>query len=356
MFKLNAAKEYSGAPASAEERLAPSLILLPNAVVLFILGLQLAAPSFVESHALYPLLAGIVLLGLPHGALDHLIPARLGLAWGRKPLGVALYLLAYLGVVALYLGLWLWQPLVAFIGFLAATIWHWGQGDQRFLEIFLERRRPTRWGAWVTLLVRGSLPIVLPVLAFPETAESLYRYAATGLGLAEATLDLTSPWLVVPLITALTAALIAYAVNAVRAAPSVQVLTVDAAETILLSLFFTLVPAYMSVGIYFLFWHSLRHLGRLLILRPQDAQRVAQGKAWPPVKRLVLDLLPITGAALCLLVGFYLINAARIVSLEGFVALYLILISALTQPHLIVVAMMDLAPASTLERLSSKTH
>ena len=80
-------KNIAERPASAEERLAPSLILLPNAVVLFILGLQLAAPSFVESHALYPLLAGIVLLGLPHGALDHLIPARLGLAWGRKTVG-----------------------------------------------------------------------------------------------------------------------------------------------------------------------------------------------------------------------------------------------------------------------------
>ena len=345
-----------GKHASAEGRLAPFLVLLPNAVILFVLGLQLVAPRLVEGYALYPLLLGIVLLGLPHGALDHLIPARLGLAWGRKPLGVALYLLAYIGVVALYLGLWLWQPLVAFIGFLAATVWHWGQGDQRFLEIFLKRRRPTRWGAWVTLWVRGSLPIVLPVLAFPETAQSLYHYAATGLGLTEATLELTSVWLVLPLLITLTTTFIAYAFNAVRAAPNAQALTVDAAEVLLLSLFFTLVPAYMSVGIYFLFWHSLRHLGRLLILRPQDAQGVALGRTWPPVKRLVLDLLPITGAALCLLVGFYLVNAARIVTLEGFVALYLVLISALTQPHLIVVAMMDLAPASTLETFSSEAH
>ena len=328
----------------AKARLAPFLTVIPTSLVLLTLGLQLAAPSVTEAYALYPLLLGIILLGLPHGALDHLVPARLGLTWGRKPLGVALYLLAYVAVAALYLALWLWQPAAAFIGFLAATVWHWGQGDQRFLEIFLGRRRPTRWGAWVTLLVRGSLPIVLPVLAFPETAESLYRHAATGLGLPDTTLTLTSPWLVVPLVLLFAASLLAYALNAVRAAPDATVLAIDGAEVLLLILLFTLVPAYMSVGVYFLFWHSLRHLGRLLILRPQDAASVAQGDWQAPVKRLTLDLLPVTSAALCLLGGFYLFNAARITSLEGFVALYLILISALTKPHLVVVAMMDLAP------------
>ena len=340
----------------AEERLAPFLTVVPASFVLLALGLQLAAPHLTETYALYPLLLGIVLLGLPHGALDHLVPARLGLSWGRKPLGVALYLLAYVAVAALYLGVWLWQPAVAFIGFLAATVWHWGQGDQRFLEIFLGRQRPTRWGAWVTLLVRGSLPIVLPVLAFPETAESLYRHAATGLGLSETTLALTSPWLVVPLVLMLTAGLLAYALNAVRAAPNATVLSVDAAEVLLLILLFTLVPAYMSIGVYFLFWHSLRHLGRLLILHPRDAAQVAQGHLYPPVRQLTLDLLPVTFAALCLLSGFYLFNAARIISLEGFVALYLILISALTKPHLVVVALMDLEPNSTPDLTSPKTH
>ena len=338
---------------TAAERLAPFLTVVPTSLVLLTLGLQLTLPTFTETYALYPLLLGIFLLGLPHGALDHLVPARLGLAWGYKPLGLALYLLAYVAVAALYLGLWLWQPLVAFGGFLAATVWHWGQGDQRFLEIFLGRRRPTRWGAWVTLLVRGALPIALPVLAFPTTAESLYAHAAAGLGLGEATLDLASPWLTIPLVSVFAAGLVAYAFNAVRAAPNAQVLVIDAAEVCLLISLFTLVPAYMSVGVYFLFWHSLRHLGRLLILRPRDEAQIARGRWYPPVKRLTLDLLPITFAALCLLGGFYLFNAPRIASLEGFVALYLILISALTKPHLLVVAMMDLVPDKTPDATSS---
>ena len=355
MLEFGSGVVHRGRQVTAEARLAPFLVAVPACSVLLTLSVQLAAPGLTERYALYPLLLGIILLGLPHGALDHLVPARLGLVWGRRPLGVALYLLAYVTVAALYLGLWLWHPLVAFGGFLAATVWHWGQGDQRFLEIFLKRQRPTRWGAWVTLWVRGSLPIVLPLLAFPETAESLFHHAAAGLGLPAMTPSLSAP-LFVTLTFLLALGLSAYVLNAVRAAPNRRVLALDGAEILLLILLFTLVPAYMSVGVYFIFWHSLRHLGRLLILRPQDAAQVARGRLRSPVKRLTIDLLPITFAALSLLTGFYLFNAARVTSLEGFVALYLILISALTKPHLVVVAMMDLEPKRVMQPVSSEIH
>ena len=317
------------------------LHLIPWTMVAVVLGLRLAAPAHTGAYALYPLLGGVVFLGLPHGALDHLVPARLGLAWGRKPFWLGLYLFAYLALVALYFGMWLWAPRLAFAGFLLLTVWHWGQGDGRFMEIFLGRLRPTRWGAWMTVLVRGALPIVLPVLAFPETAESLFRYAASGLGLEQTPLELSSIGLITPLLIGLALALTAYAVNAVRAAPSVAVLGIDLLELLLLTALFSLVPAYLAVGVYFAFWHSLRHLARLLILDEKNAQRLAEGEIVGPAGRLTLELLPITLVALALLGSLYVFNATRVATLEGFIALYLVLISALTVPHAVVVAMMD---------------
>ena len=72
------------------------------------------APASAERAALVPLLLGMVFVGLPHGALDHLVPARLDAAWKRRPASMALYL--------------------------AATLLHWGQGALDFLERFLGRR------------------------------------------------------------------------------------------------------------------------------------------------------------------------------------------------------------------------
>lgn len=327
--------EYAKSPnVDARARLVGPSLLIPWLVIAAVLGVQLLAPRLAEAYALVPLLLGVVFLGLPHGAFDHLLPARLGLAWGRRPLPLGLYLLAYVALAALYFGLWLRVPGLAFVGFLLLTVGHWGQGDGRFLELFLGRLRPTRWGALTTRLVRGALPVALPVLAFTETAESLYRHAALGLGVTRQ-LTLTPVW---PLTLLLGLALAAYSVNAVRAAPDIFVLAVDVFELLLLTAFFTLVPAYLAVGVYFAFWHSLRHLACLLVLDVDAAEHLAAGRFMKPVRRLTLDLLPLTLAALALLGGLYLVSAARVVTLEGFVALYLVFVSALTLPHAVAVA------------------
>lgn len=189
--------------------------------------------------------------------------------------------------------------------------------------------------------MRGALPIAVPVIAFPATAESLYHHAAVGLGVVPTTVELASPWLRGPLLGLLAVALVAYVLSAVRAAPSRTVLVMDLFELGLLIGLFTFVPAYFAVGVYFIFWHSLRHLAHLLILNPEDARSVAQGDWSRPLRRLTLDALPLTAVALVTLGGFYLFAAARVVTLEGFVALYLVLVSALTLPHAVVVALMD---------------
>jgi beta-carotene 15,15'-dioxygenase len=312
--------------------------------VFTVCALAILLPQLTQAYGLYSLVLGIIFLGLPHGALDHLVPLRMGFAWGKKPVGIAFYLLAYIVIAALYFGLWLWQPLAAFLGFLLATVFHWGQGDVRFLEIFLHRQRNGKWGAGVSILLRGSLPMVLPVLAFPETASSLYFNAVKGLGLSPLPLDLASPVIVWGLTFYMLVLFALYTVNAVKVSAGLWALGVDMLELAMLTLLFCTVPAYMSVGIYFIAWHSLRHLARLIILNPKDAEILKQGHWQHPIKRLVLDLLPITLAAISLLIGLYVWKGQHVTGLETFVALYLVLISALTKPHLVVVALMDYAP------------
>jgi beta-carotene 15,15'-dioxygenase len=321
-----------------------NLLVVSWLAVCLLCVFQVIFPYITEQYGIYSLVLGIIFLGLPHGALDHLVPFRMGVAWGKKPLGISLYLFTYMAIAALYFGLWLWQPLLAFVGFLLATVFHWGQGDVRFLEIFLNRQRTSPWGAGVSILLRGSLPMVLPVLAFPDTAASLYMNAAKGLGLAPLSLDLSSPIIVTSLIVYMLILFALYIANAVKVSANTWALRMDMAELALLTLLFCTVPAYMSVGIYFIAWHSLRHLARLIILKQEDANKLKQGLWSKPIKQLVLDLLPITLAAIGLLVGLYFWKAQHVETLETFVALYLVLISALTKPHLVVVALMDYTP------------
>jgi beta-carotene 15,15'-dioxygenase len=320
------------------------MLVLPWLAVLGLCVAQVLFPAQVEAYGLYSFVIGILLLGLPHGALDPFIPSKLGFAWAKKPLGVGLFILAYAAIAGLYFVLWLISPLLAFVGFLVATILHWGQGDVRFLEIFLGRTRVNRWGTLVAVLLRGSLPIVLPVLAFPQTAESLYQNAVKGLGLSLTPLDLSAPAVVGGLVAYMLVLLAAYLVNAVQTAASREALGVDLLELALLAVLFLTVPAYMSVGIYFIAWHSLRHLARLIILHPDHASLLKRGQWKAPVARMTLELIPITVCAIAMLLGLYFWKAQYTTSLETFVALYLVMISALTKPHLVLVALMDYAP------------
>jgi beta-carotene 15,15'-dioxygenase len=335
-----------GAAQTAEARLLPMLLIAAWGAALAGVAAQALAPSAVERYALAPLLIGIVLIGLPHGALDHLVPARIGLAWGRRVAPLAAFLAAYLALAGAVLAAWLLAPTWAFVGFLAATIWHWGQGDQRFLELFLGRRRRPAFGTLVTIATRGALPVVVPILAFPAAATDLQVRAASGLGLEAAALDLAAPWLRLSLGSALALLLTGYLAEALAAAGSRTGLLVDLGEIVLLVALFAFVPAYAAIGIYFLAWHSLRHLARLLLLKERDAGEVRRGRLAAPVARLARDLLPLTVVALGVLLALTAWSRANLASLNDFVAVYLVLISALTVPHAAVVAMMDLRPGT----------
>lgn len=326
---------------SAEARLSPAVVASGWLAAVVALATQAVAPDLVERYALWPLLVGIVVVGLPHGALDHLVPARVGFAWGRRPLPVAAFLAAYLAAVAGYAAIWWIAPGSAFVGFLALTIWHWGQGDQRFLEIFLGRRRLGPLGALATILTRGSLPVIVPVLAFPAAADDLLVRATGALGLDAPAWTVADPTLRTALVVLLGVLLATYLQAALRAARDPSSALLDLGEVALLLGFFAVVPAYAAIGVYFLAWHSLRHLVRLLLLRPSEAEAVRLGNVAGPVGRLTLELLPITLAAVAVLIGAAVWAGENLGSVDDFVALYLVLISALTVPHAAVVAMMD---------------
>jgi Brp/Blh family beta-carotene 15,15'-monooxygenase len=302
------------------------------------------APDAAAAAMFAPLLIGIVAFGLPHGALDHVVPARVGFAWGRTPAGVTAFLGAYLALAVATLAAWTVAPAAAFAAFLVATVAHWGQGDLRFLQLHLGRRA-LGWGdALATGALRGALPVAIPVLAYPDVVAGLLEHAATAVGAGGALPDPgAAP---VRLVTAalLVGSGLGWLATLRRAWRTRVGVTLDVAEVALLAATFLLVPPYLAIGVYFLFWHALRHLVRLLVLRPRERRDVAEGRTARGWARLARDLTPMTVLAIGVLVGLWAWAAPRIDGAEGYVATYLVWISALTMPHMAVVAAMDVAP------------
>ncbi len=95
------------------------------------------------------LIIGMICVGLPHGAVDHLIESK---TWDYKKaprfIGQYLLLIACMGIV------WLLAPVLALIAFLVYSAWHFGQADIRQWSIANFLTLP--WGGTLLLYILGT--------------------------------------------------------------------------------------------------------------------------------------------------------------------------------------------------------
>lgn len=306
--------------------------------IAFSLGLQLSL-----TVQLLPLVLSAALLGLPHGAVDHLAPFRV-LGRRVKPLWLLVFILVYLVPVAIYLGVWLFLPVFGFIFFILMTWYHWGSGElHTLLTLIPSELGASRISNVLAVIARGSLPMLVPLLAFPAT----YEQAAGAIigsfggelgpitwlfsseirfGILLLVVSINSLWLVT---------------NLMENGASPQWLQ-KAGETILLFVFFYVTPPFFAVGLYFCLWHAVRHIIRLMLLTPASEAELQQARILKPLARYMLEALPLTVVSLGMLGLLYTVVPTQPVDLLSGVGLYLALIAALTLPHTILVIWMDI--------------
>jgi Brp/Blh family beta-carotene 15,15'-monooxygenase len=290
-----------------------------------------------------PLAVSIILLGLPHGAVDHLAIARAE--------GEAADLAAMTRVFAIYtvVGMvyaisWFLAPAVAFVLFILVTWFHWGQGDL-FALVKLENTDhihsvPQRVG---TVLVRGGLPMIVPLIAFPEW----YKTVATdiiGLFAPDHVRVLEPAFRAdVRLVLAIgfsTLIIWTLAVGYGRA-DTARSWRLDAAETVGLSVYFALVPPVLAIGVYFCVWHSLRHIVRLMLLDEETKVALETGEFCTGFTAFARDATPLTLGALVILGGLFIGVPNPPQTVPEWTGIYLVLIAIVTLPHVIVVTVMD---------------
>lgn len=325
-------------------RAARSYSIRPGWVALAVVAvISVLAGDIPLSYQYAPLLVSVFLLGLPHGAVDHLVIARhrnesLSVRW----LGIVAVIYLVFGVA--YGIVWFVFPVAAFGFFILLTWFHWGQGElYPLLDIVGTEylRAPSQQA--LTVLVRGGAPMLVPLVAFPGQ----YEFVATSLiGLFDesaagtlAPLFETGPRLAVGLIygSLLIATVgLGYARTDDRAP-----WLVDAGELLLLTAYFLTVPPILAIGVYFCFWHSLRHIIRTVLLHDNSADTLGSGQILPATTQFARDGAPMTAGALLLLGLLFLLVPSSPAGTTDLVALYLVLIAMLTLPHVVIVTWLD---------------
>jgi len=323
------------------------------AVIFFFLGISLTTLGVLDGGwQILPLALSVLLFGLPHGAVDHLV--ALGLARRRleaAPLAIVLTL--YTTIAAGVCIFWIVNPVIAAMGFLALTVYHWGKADLAF-ERFRNAEHPPggkRIYQFAHGLLRGLLPIGLPLVAHPESA-SAFINACINWFQPDADFNYVSVWS--PLLVIICAL---WLFDTIRI---FQVTTPGnqrdsrwlILENIGLAIFFLIVPPLPAVGFYFCGWHGYRHVLRLRACR-ECGKETATEMQLTKTSRFARQAVPFTLIALAALPALGWFLAAQAADPQSWIALYLVLISALTLPHVCVVEWMDFRQLGSSSRESA---
>jgi len=311
-------------------------------VMLVTILFSIAIPNLPISLQLIPLLVSMVLVGLPHGAVDHIVP---GWVWRRTitPKEMAVILGLYLIPVGLVFVLWLLNPAIGFVFFIVMTWFHWGLGDLQFMLVsYAQNSLVTNWLRILTAVIRGAFPMFIPYVFFPDD----YELAATEI------IRLFSPTIPdLSVYFSYDLRLLVFTIFCVALLISLGLTVLNFTkdetelrrtfliESSLLFVFFALVPPFLAVGIYFCVWHSVRHIARMIAL--MDGETDNHHVTWQQVITFNKRALPMTAIALIMLVALYFVVPRAQDDTLALVSLYLALIAAVTLPHTIVVFWLD---------------
>jgi Brp/Blh family beta-carotene 15,15'-monooxygenase len=313
---------------------------VPTYAVLVVMAVfALAAPGLTERLQWVPLLLSLVVFGMAHGAVDHHVPGRLvgrGPGPRDKRMLIAAYAIAGLALMAL----WWIAPVVALVMFLLVAMLHWGDGDLWFCETVNGRSAPrsgASLGAFV--LARGLLPVGLPILAHPSGALPVLD-DIVGLFGHDDPLTITpgAQAMGLAVIGGAGLAAVVFSIRDNRGRPA-RVVALDVGELVLLAAFFVATPPVFAVGVYFLAWHSPRHILRLMMSQPYQRALVDAGRDGAALvafhrEALLFTVIPLLGIA-AIAVALAATDASAIAAVS------LAAIAALTYPHAVVVAWMD---------------
>ncbi len=271
-----------------------------------------------------------LLVGLPHGAVDHLVPSwMLQRRLAFLPMSVVLggYLVAAGGMLLLLRT----APCWALGLFLVLSVLHFGAGEATYdrLRRGLSGARPRRPGDLprriLDAVAWGGATVLLPICRWPVEVRPVLERLAPG---ASALLDSSFRVVALGLLAVVIAA------SAITSS-ALEHRFRTSAELVLVAATMTVVPALTAFAVYFGWWHSVRHVIRLLATDPANAADLSASRWTQPFLRFLRQAAAPTAVSLVALAGLLAAGS------HGLLTGTLQLLAALTVPHMVVVAWMD---------------
>ena len=281
------------------------LILIAIIYILFAsLGLQ-----FTKFQQSWILIIGILLGGIPHGAVDHLVQEQKNSLSGKSYNLIRFYL-QYILIMGIYGITWYFFPLISLTIFIFITAWHFGEADLfefKWKSFQIRALFYSIYGLWVILFLLLShwkeVYELLASLSNPEILIFLIKFSSFQVSFLQF-----------------------FKIFGVLIGGIIYLSDRNKNKTMVLYLVLIYVleflPLYLAFTLYFTFWHSIRSLSEI------SSYLVLRGN----ILKFIILTLPNTLIAILFLGGFYLIWIRKFPS-GSFILAVFILLSLLTMPH-----------------------
>ncbi len=292
-------------------------------VVLLFAGLQFTNVEIaMKAQVVIAVIA--LAIGIPHGAIDHLITIPRD-STGRFMTFIAIYTLIAI-VAALAIAQW---NLVGFQLVVLMSALHFGFGDSAYAN---ESQAAAEKNGYSNLILAsyaipaGFLPVVLP-LTDKRTLDVLQELNPTLINWAGTFTEL---------LRNSTLAIAMFSILLLILTKNYQ-LALDLVLLLALSFF---APPLIAFAVYFGLWHAIRHTARLVPKLPSAMQKIASGK---PLAVFFTAVIPGLYAILGIFIlGIYFVAKGTSDVSRDFLWVILVIIWALTVPHMATTAKFDL--------------
>lgn len=296
-------------------------VLSVSTAVITIL-IQLLWPELAEQLKYPALVLCLVLIGIPHGSIDHIVTARVyNLRYNIRD-QLPFYLYYFLMMVAMAL-IWMMSPFAGLLLFLGLTIYHFGQADLELLDLNPVIKR-------ALFLSRGAM--IMGLVLFSDTSYTgPVVLDLTGSGFLSSEFVVENNHLInwfFVLQYLLLQSVILLISNRVQS-PQKAIITGD---SVLLGVLFWVVNPILAFAVYFGLWHSLGHVKEMQDFFEKTGNAMTLKSFF--IKSTPLTIITFLGMGL-----IYLL--IKSVSFElSIVSLLFIIISVLTLPHMLIVEKM----------------
>ena len=313
---------------SAQAKIFDNIRRISSIAVATVVILSLILGNFIEKSSItWQVVIALVALGvgIPHGALDHLVTLPRA-TFSR----MAIFILVYIAIAAIAVWAILTWNVIGFIGVVIMSALHFGIGDAAFITEGDRANQSNHLSPIAQLLYAlsaGSLPVIIPL----TNERSTSALSAVNKDLVNWHGGLDSELMAAVLfITSLATLVLAFSKR-----------WRDIADLLILSALALLTPPLVAFAAYFGMWHAMRHTARLTLNLKSSQKFISENRPARAFRQAVIPGLPA-------LVGTFIVSLLIGIQTPGklsdeYLWLSLVVVWALTVPHMMVTAKLDKA-------------